>query len=460
MSRLQSSCKGKLFWNKIPIETGTIGNMHEWDILLGYAKDGAFVTTDPTTGKTFSTRGDNPVLVTYGNTSGRIKEYLPSTYSANFIPTSKKGMVLIHDLEKPTLGKMAVRYLFAKNSNITKIYLLRFKNDAQKTEFYDKTNFHSVPVTKVSDIQDKVKEWRKANSVVSSGSTPLVKESQSVRCVSMSSRMQRGYFQDLSWQYDEVDLHSLEGLYVGLSSNEPMLGNRSVGLAALSHHLHAVTTAAGDTEFSVVYGFPDRNVNAKWFQAKVLAGTMVQAADHVQSLVDKVVRKEGKALFNAVMYRRAKTDGAIVFGAEFCKTVKQNISRGTVNPVLKGEDHSLFMKAISMSECADVNRLLSIVDSFAFFGVNFDNEMEEYIKQNPDDVVDFVKLASDVKNKYPLFTALEHYQFMLDGKRGYFEVEHFLNQVVGYVNLADMMPTIPSVAVSTEVVGIEESVAA
>jgi hypothetical protein len=158
--KLEPLFKETLKWNDIRIENGGFRYLNEWDFNDGYNKGGW-------TGKDTYKSILRTAIMSHYDDNALIKGALSEKY--NYIMPSHNSMVLIDDVKKPRISKMICAYLLHTKINgvhLNKVYVLKFKNDAQKSEFYNHYNFHTVPTTNVSDYINDAKKWAKTEATI------------------------------------------------------------------------------------------------------------------------------------------------------------------------------------------------------------------------------------------------------------------------------------------------------
>lgn len=422
--RLEKYYQGKFTWQGMKIEGGAFEHLENWDAVLGYAADGRFKDANGD-----RVTGVNPILTTYQTFRGRIKQNRPNEYSYNRIPASNNTIIVIHDLDKPILTKASVRWVFnempvAQGQNRpTKVYFLRFKDDAQKNDFFKKMHFESAPVTYVSDILDKVKDWLKASRISNGGGPSGVRDPQTVRCFKPNNRFNKyGYWDDISFNREEIDMHEEEGFYVELHEGEARINGRCISsLSQLSHYTNVLADAIGES-IDVVYAFPERNRNARWFSKATEKGQWTKLEDYLKEKEDLILHGKGAMAAKAAAYNKACNEGYHL-GIYFASKIL---------PLLTNQNGPMYLACNEIS--TDFKKMTDLTNGLKFFGMS-----DDLPKSSP---VNFEKLFKDVKDAYPMISMLENASYIYSNDReDQVELKKaFIQKIADYVNMVDSQP--------------------
>jgi hypothetical protein len=413
--RLEGYYKGKFTWKDIPINSGAFDHIEHWDQLLGYSETGTW-----TNSLNISVKGSNPVMTTFENRNGRVKQHRLNDYGNNRIPASRKSIILIHDLEKPVLTKAAVRYVFHEKNAVDRgyrVYLLRFANKVQQAEFFDKMNFGSAPVIYVSSIHGKIKEWMKRSRTSTGSGSIGVRDPQTTRCFTpTNNKGAYGHIGTVDWNREEVDLREEEGYYVELQDGQAKVNGTCVyNLGSLIHHSNVLFTALGES-VDKVYGIPDKNRNSKWFAAAEKDGQWTKLEDYFKSVGEQIIHGKGMLVAKASKYFNTKHDCKI--GINFASAVL---------PLLKNKNGAMYKIC---SEITPKFRDASdFIEAMAFFNLKdlLSNECN----------TDFSSLSKEVVKAYPLLSHLEYEGRITSNDKSVSIPKDWLDAVVSYINLVD-----------------------
>lgn len=414
--RLEGYYKGKFAWNGIKIESGAFEHIEHWDTVLGYSATGRWKDSNG-----HDVAGSNPIMTTYDNRNGRIKQNRPNEYSNNRIPASNRTVIVIHDLDKPVLTKASVRYVFHEHTPTnkpSKVYFLRFKDTKQQAEFIKTMHFESVPVIYVSAIHDKVKEWLK-NSRVSGGPTGQ-RDPSNVRCFMPASRIGKyGYWDDIAFDRDEIDMHEEEGLYVELEEGNAKINGASIyNLSHLSHYTHVLFEAIGEKE-EYIYAFPERNRNAKWFNDAVKEKQWTKLEDFLKDKEDQILRGKGAMAAKAAKYYKTCENDHFI-GISFASKIM---------PLLTDKEGAMYKACSEIS--TDFKKMSDLTSALTFFKMS---------KSLPDACpTDFSGLFKSARTAYPLLPMLEGYRYIRSNDKDDNTnlTQTFLSKIADYINMVD-----------------------
>jgi hypothetical protein len=414
--RLENYYKGKFSWNGIKIESGAFEHIEHWDTVLGYSASGTWKNSSG-----YNVTGCNPIMTTYDNRNGRIKQHRPNEYSNNRIPASTKTIIVIHDLDKPVLTKASVRYIFTQHNQSNKpikMYFLRFANSSQKSQFFKTMHFESVPVIYVSAIHDKVKEWLKSTRV-SNGSPTGQRDPSNVRCFMPADRKNKyGYMDDVSFDRDEIDIHEENGLYVELEDGYAKIGETPIyHLSHLSHYTHILLDVIGEKD-DYVYAFPERNRNAKWFSDAVKKKQWIKLEDFFKDKEDQILHGKGAMVAKAAKYYKTCENEHFI-GITFAAKIL---------PLLTDKDGAMYKACREITP--DFKKMLDLTDALKFFSMS--NNLPDACP------TDFSGLFKNVKSAYPLIPLLEVYGSVKSNDRDTASLTGgLIVKIADYVNIID-----------------------
>lgn len=412
--KLENYYLNKFSWNDITINSGQIEHLENWDRELGYSSTGKWKNAD-----NYLISGHNPVLTVYdiNPRNERIKQSSPNEYSNNRIPAKNNIRIIIHNLAKPVLVKSIIRYVFSEYKP-NKVYHLHFKDDVQEKEFYDTMHFDSVPVIRASEIIDTVRTWIKANRASSGGTTQ--RDPQSVRCFAPKCRLTKyGYWDDITWDRDEVDIHEEEGYYVETQNGKSIINGDIIdSLSSVSHHVNILFNVL-DEKVDVVYGLLERNYTAKWFGEAAKNGKWVKLDTYFKENEQQLIH--GKAILAAksIKYYEACNNNAM-FGIAFVEKII---------PRLKNKNGAMYKACIEVS--SDFKTLKDFTQAMKFFGLCQD------LAEDCD--TDFNSLFESVKKEYPMLPLLEEFNVIISNSNDnrLKLSSSLINNIVNYVNMID-----------------------
>ena len=400
--RLEKYYKGKFKWNDIVIECGAFEHIERWDTVLGYREKDV-------------EDGCNPVLTTYENKMGRIKQHKSNSFSNNRIPASKKICIIIHDLEKPVLTRASVRYMFHADplKNPNKIYFLRFKDKVQMADFIEKTHFESAPVIYVSDIQDKVKNWLKQGRV-SNGNSSNVRDPQSVRCFAPTNHVDKyGYIRSECWKKETIDIREEEGFFANFKDGKvEICGNLIENISYASCYINTLLTALGEN-VELIYALPERNRNAKWFKEALEDDQWINIETYLQGKKEQILHGKGVILAKAAKYFKNISTN---IGIDFAENIL---------PLLTNEDGAMYKACVEIS--SEFKKLKELSDALHYF------KMDEGLSD--DCSTDFEKLFEEVRKTYPMLQHIKNAELLTSNNR---KIPNDLLQAISqYVNTID-----------------------
>lgn len=409
--RLEAYYKGKFNWNGIKITSGAFEHLERFDATHG------LVDT-----KGGNNHVSNTVLTVFHMNGMRMKHARPNSYNNNRIPATVNGIkILIHDLEKPVLAKSAVRWLF--NANPTdrprKVFLLRFDNKKAKDEFFKELNFDSAPVVYISDILDKVRAWLKASRASVGGGTPSsgVREPMKVRYFT-PTRKHAHYYDDRGWTRDEVDIKEEEGYYLPLDEGFPVVNNyRTENIGALSHMIHVLMSALGES-VEPIYGIPERNRNAKWFEKAIKDEQWVNIEEYLKENEEAIIYGKGALAAKAAKFFNDCGNVDFHIGIKFAEKLL---------PLLKNKNGAMYKVCSEIS--SNFRDMSELVDALNYFhmGKELATECE----------TDFKGMFEKMDETYPLIKVANFAPYVKSNDKDISVPKETLKMVADYVNLVD-----------------------
>lgn len=403
--------KGKFNWKGITIVSGAFERLDRFD-----AEHGMINTKN---GVDYSS---NPVLTTFHMNGLRMKHARPSSYNNNRIPATNNGIkILVHDLEKPVLSKSAVRWLFKANpaDRPRKVFLLRFDTKKAKDEFFKELNFDSVPVVYISDILDKVRAWLKANRASVGGGTPSsgVREPMKVRYFT-PTRKHRGYYSDCNWTRDEVDIKEEEGYYLPIEEGFPVVnGYRTENMGALSHMIHVLLSALGE-DIEPIYGIPERNRNAKWFEKAVKDEQWIDIEKYLKENEEAILYGKGALAAKAARFFHDCANVDFFVGIKFAEKLL---------PLLKNKEGVMYKLCSEIS--SSFRDMSELVEALNYFNMGKDLSAECEIN--------FKGMFEKMDKTYPLIRVANFAPYVRSNDKDLSFPTENLRMVADYVNLVD-----------------------
>lgn len=422
--RLEGYFKGKFSYKGLAIASGQFEKLDNWDSVLGYSETGQWFSD---VAKKISVRNMNPVLTTFFTKNSRLKQNSPTEYNFNTISVRSDVKIVIHDLDKPILTKVIARWCFRSESGHTtpvKVYMLRFKDTAQKTEFFKKMNFDSAPVILVSDIIDSVKAWMKAsrsNYGVSAGT----RDPQTVRFTTVANRYNSAYecYNTVSWDRDEIDLKEEEGYFVPMESGQACVNNHQVCLNQLSHNAWVLLTKLGETP-DKIYGILDKNRNSKWFEKAIEDEQWVNLESYLKKNEDAIIHSESDDLGKSIKFFQTCSSSTMHLGINFCEQIL---------PLLKNKNGDMYKACVEVTSIlrnsAELNSALN------FFG------MGKSVSLKCD--TDYKKLFESVYSTYSMLNQIDCIGYVQSNDKRQTFSKDLLNTIAEYINIVDSSVGVP-----------------
>jgi hypothetical protein len=408
--RLESYYKGKFHWKGIKIESGGFEHLERWDA---------------NTGRIDTKKQDqamDPVLTVFHMNGMRLKQNRPNGYQNNRIPATTNNIkILIHDMEKPVLVKSMVRWLFNANPNDKprRVYLLRFNNATAKAEFFKELNFESVPVVNASDIVEKVRAWLKANRASVGGGTPSssIREPMNVRYITPTRRV-RSYYNDVGWTRDEVDIKDEEGYYLPIEEGMAVVnGQRTEYLGMVSHAIYVLMTALGET-IEPIYGIPERNRKAKWFEKAVKDEQWTNIEEYLKENEDAILYGKGALAAKAAKFFQACGN------VDFHVGIK---SAEKLLPLLKNKNGVMYKLCSEIS--SNFRDMSELIEALRYFKMG--NDLVT------DCAVDFESMFTEMDSTYPLLRVANFAPYIKSNDKDVSVNSDVLKMIADYVNMCD-----------------------
>ena len=160
LKQLEQSLKGQLLYDGKVIEDASFRHINKFDN-----------NDSPATVNGNSHQPYQPVMTTYRPKSGKLKTNKCKVEGNNGITASDYVAVVLNDTNKKSGVAMVARYLLfcdSVNKNYKTVHILNFTTPEMKDLFYKEYNFDSVPVIRMSDIINEVKNWYNLNKTTHS----------------------------------------------------------------------------------------------------------------------------------------------------------------------------------------------------------------------------------------------------------------------------------------------------
>jgi len=190
--QLESCFENSLFWNNIPIKSGSFNDLHLYDANLGKVQYARGVIDQSFNSFHISNKG--------------IMKHSKTSYTANALKCDPNHAIVINDIpNKKTINKTAIRYYLDNNKTVKVLYYLNFNTVAAKDSWFKELHFETVPLIKMSDL---VAEYVKNKPKVTR--TKIPKELTKIGYVNVPN-----YYRSASFtQYENIDLTQTTGLYI------------------------------------------------------------------------------------------------------------------------------------------------------------------------------------------------------------------------------------------------------
>jgi hypothetical protein len=395
---LESSLTSNMTWRGVTLKK-RFEDLVKWDYELGFSS----------TSHDYYTKNLEPhyILSTFTRGhNGNVKHKTPKHYNFGDITPSKSSLVLINDTNRSYLAKAAARWILSdEKKGITKVYLLTFKDNAQKASFYKHYNFHTVPTTSLSSIFDKVKKWIKDNKSVNTTGGNLkqikyldLKESDTVYWNSVSDKNAKdckGFFFELSegWVFNKEKRVASKNEYY----------NRD--LKTLKDCLSLVVKTL-NLKVDKIYGINRKTARAKWFETPLKNKVWINIFDYIRENLSKL---DMATLSNSEQYKK--------LGYMASPASTKNLL--ALKKLVKNENGT-FGKFAGVIDEKFVD-YYKIIDSFSFLNIELNVDGKNVKK------IDFSKLRDDIYFKYPLMREFA-FDYLTSVK---------IQNLADYINLVD-----------------------
>lgn len=403
LSEIKGYFADKLMWNGNKISSGFFDGINLWDFENGKHSSSYDVSS--------------PIMETYWIAGSTIKTRRTSSRKGNQIIPSRKSMVVVN--VGATRGfRMACKYLLNHENpgGIVRVYLLNFKDEAKKEEFYKHYNFYTVPVMDAAKLIVKAKAFAKANKVASGASSTGGYTYTPQETAYIDVLNPQRYSQ---WSYTAVDTRNESGYYVrretgrnsrsyiSLGYDTINIGDLSKAIGVISEHL--------ELGIDKIYGLTDRTLKAKWFDGSVANGQWQNVIDYIKSEMKDAITDDMKRSF---AYLKASTDDCHRIGVQFIKKLRGRIT----------------------DPDSPVNKLVESMDGVTEYANLYKALLEIGLEIPTDCGVNFRKLMSDVDKAYPLLWSLDHADTVMktEDRDSYYKFsKSTIDEIVEYINYKD-----------------------
>ena len=266
------------------------------------------------------------VLKTYHRRSQNVNHYcyVCGEYAWNTIECGDKRMILEIDQENSVYIQKAVKYL-AATKNVATVYVLEFKDAAQRQQVFAATGLDDSFITKYSSIADDVK-----NSIVRNSQTGVVKVKKdstirSLRYVDSSN--------NYNWRYRKLnDLSSVDvdmangGIYVETN------GNEVVGDMTVSGILDTIANIGKYNNSKVTVYFIGQN----YIDGKLMKqGKWTKFADYVADVAKQIVKKDKQLGLVAAFDKVRDNQEIFEFESHFIELIKNENINDEISTLIK-----------------------------------------------------------------------------------------------------------------------------
>ena len=253
------------------------------------------------------------VLKTYHRRSHNTNHYcyVCGEYAWNTIECGDKRMILEIDQEKSVYIQKAVKYL-AATKNVATVYVLQFKDAAERQAVFAATGLDDSFITKYSTIADDVK-----NSIVRNSQTGVVKvkKDSTIRSLRVATSDN-----NYSWRYRKLnDLSSVDvdmadgGIYVETNGSE-VVGN--YGVSSIIDTINNI--GKYDNSKVSVYFIGQNLIDGKLMKQ----GKWTKFADYVAEKAAEIVKKDKHLGLVAAFDKIRDNDQIFEFESHFVELVK------------------------------------------------------------------------------------------------------------------------------------------
>jgi hypothetical protein len=408
MYKLEKYYQGKFEWNGIKIASGSFEHLEHWSQEKGCGDGNESLGSSLT-----------PVFSVYEKVRERVKQQKPNTFSNNRIPANNDVKILIHDLDKPSLIKSTIRYIFNLNPNSKKVYFLKFKDSAQMGEFFEKMHFESVPVIYASNIIVDVKKWLKQNRGTSGEKTTSVRNPQSVRYFTPQCCLNKYGWDSRGWVFDEIDIREEEGLYVDVKNGDALInGISQSNLSYVSHFSNKLFSELGEPN-QPVYGILEKSSKSKWFTEAEKVEQWVKLEKYFKDREETFLYGKALKIATAAVYFDQGRDHDLI-GVKFSTKIL---------PLLSDKNGVMYKVCSQITQEIDDQR--DLVNALKFFDIG-----QESLK---DVDIDFHKLTNNVKEMYPMLFQLRDCDKIVNNVSSLYISDDFAKMASDYINMVDLM---------------------
>jgi hypothetical protein len=339
--------------------------------------------------------GTDVVLKTYHrrNVNSNHYCYPCGEYAWNSIECGKKRIILEIDQTEKVYVQKAVKYL-AAIKDAASVYVLTFKDAAQRTAVFKDTGLDDSFIVKYSSIASEVKNTIVRNS--STGVSRVDKESstRNVRYVSSSNLYNWRYCKTTDFSTKEIDI-TKGGVYIETNANE--LVNSNMSIKSICDIIGKI--GKYDNKEVEVY-FIGQNLIGGKLMSK---GTWIKFSDYIKGKVDMIVSKNKTLSKMAAFDSMVNKNDIFSLDPDFIKILKgiDGISSELKELISFSSDKQSTERAIVVGnikvEDADKNYITNLFDAIYSkyplinvlnnifrwgFEKNDLKKVEEYIKSN------------------------------------------------------------------------------
>lgn len=244
----------KISWRGIPIISNTFTDMRNWCNNNGHMSSKDYVNL---TGKGSGNYSGVLSTAIYKYSGWRIRHHRVDLIA------SRNSIVVLNDIPKVSmLNKCIIKVLANNSKSVHTVYILKFTKEGLYDEFVKHNNFSTVPVYKLSDVFQSVKDENRRSRKAAS-------ELSTVKYVELNG--QRYYRRD-PWNEGHVDILNSGGFYVDIEFNTPQYRSRCYNvddIKSVMVHLNTHFNTKIDTT-GKLYGMNKKNRESSSFKKNKL----------------------------------------------------------------------------------------------------------------------------------------------------------------------------------------------
>jgi Histidine kinase-, DNA gyrase B-, and HSP90-like ATPase len=263
------------------------------------------------------------VLKTYHRRGGNTNYYCYEIgeHSWNSIECKQSATILEVDTTKSVYLQKAVKYL-GDLKKVSTVYVLTFKDAAQRQQVFDATGLNDSFITKYSTIADDVKNTIVRNTA--NGSVRVKKDTTIRSLKRIDSNMSTRFYYNNVREFDVVDYDLASGgIYVETDNNE--LKNSS--FATVNSLVDVLVNVGKYTKQMVnVYFIGQNYMNGKLMNQ----GKWVKFDDYVEQISKDIVAKDKQLRMVAALEVLVGSGNVFEMCASFAKIIKDNKLGGDI----------------------------------------------------------------------------------------------------------------------------------